>query len=158
MQSCQYYPLAGLFYANAVRPVDEWTMIYRATTCCRMFWENPPSPCDAWVADMQSRLFWNAAMFEVIFTQELTLPSTEVHILSEQVPLPRFVKLEQHPFLTMGDIMDKEDESFFHYHFLAQIAHRILLTRTKNPIFYSTPDGRYPSPSLKEELSHQLIQ
>ncbi|KAL2815278.1 hypothetical protein BDW59DRAFT_166868 [Aspergillus cavernicola] len=169
MQSCQYYLLSGLFYALLTRPVDWWTMTNRASTCCRMFWVNTPTPCDAWVADMQSRLFWNTVMFDSILAQELRLPGSQLDELAQRVPLPKFVKMKQPSFIPVDSDTDEED-SFFHYHFLAQVAHRILLTRTKTSIFFTSmpflPDhglrydsdlkGEYSSPSMEEELFQQL--
>ncbi|KAL5333981.1 hypothetical protein BJX70DRAFT_405753 [Aspergillus crustosus] len=152
IQSCQYYLLSGLYYAQMTRPVDWWTMTNRASTCCRMFWENFSAPCDEWVADMQSRLFWNTVMFDSILAQELRLPGSQLHDLSQRVPLPKFVKLKQPSFIPI-DSETEEEDSFFHYHFLAQVAHRILLTRTKSSIFVTS---EYSSPSVEEELFRQL--
>ncbi|BCS28363.1 Zn(II)2Cys6 transcription factor [Aspergillus puulaauensis] len=152
IQSCQYYLLSSMFYAQLVRPVDWWTMANRASTCCRMFWENVPTPCDEWIVDMWSRLFWNAVMFDAILAQELKLPGGQLDELSQRVPLPTFVKLQQPAFLPMESDAE-EDDSFFHYHFLAQVAHRILLTRTKSSIFFTS---EYSSPSVQEELHQQL--
>ncbi|KAL4922096.1 hypothetical protein BDW62DRAFT_207865 [Aspergillus aurantiobrunneus] len=152
LQSCQYYLLSGMYYAQLTRPVDWWTMTNRASTCCRMFWENVPNPCDEWVVDMQSRMFWNTVMFDAILAQELKLPGGQLDELSQRVPLPKFVKMAQPSFLPIDSETD-EDDSFFHYHFLAQVAHRILLTRTKSSIFFTS---EYSSPSVEEELFQQL--
>ncbi|KAL4863336.1 hypothetical protein BDV12DRAFT_177579 [Aspergillus spectabilis] len=152
IQSCQYYLLSGLYYSQLTRPVDQWTMTNRASTCCRMFWENYSTPCDEWVADMQSRLFWNTVMFDSILAQELKLPGSQLHDLSQRVPLPKFVKMKQPSFIPI-DSETEEEDSFFHYHFLAQIAHRILLTRTKSSIFVTS---EYSSPSVEDELFQQL--
>ncbi|KAL4954147.1 hypothetical protein BDW69DRAFT_183827 [Aspergillus filifer] len=152
LQSCQYYLLSGIFYAQLTRPVDWWTMTDRASTCCRVFWENLPAPCDEWVLDMQSRLFWNTVMFDAILAQELKLPGGQLEELCQRVPLPKFVKMKQ-PSCIPIDSEPAEEESFFHYHFLAQVAHRILLTRTKSSIFFTS---EYSSPSVEEELFQQL--
>ncbi|KAL2867815.1 Zn(II)2Cys6 transcription factor [Aspergillus lucknowensis] len=152
MQSCQYYLLSGLYYAQLVRPVDWWTMTARASTCCRMFWENVPNPCDEWIADMQSRLFWNVVMFDAILSQELKLPGCQLDDMAQRIPLPKFVRMKQPSFLPVDSETD-EEESFFQYHFLAQVAHRILLTRTKTSIFVTS---EYSSQSVAEELHQQL--
>lgn len=86
---------------------------------------------------MWSRLFWNAVMFDAILAQELKLPGGQLDELSQRVPLPTFVKIKQPAFLPMESEAE-EDDSFFHYHFLAQVAHRILLTRTKSSIFFTS--------------------
>ncbi|KAF9894502.1 hypothetical protein FE257_006385 [Aspergillus nanangensis] len=156
IQSCQYYLLAG----SSGRLVDDdykGSYLLPGVLGKNGWLVSMPDRCDTWVVDMQSRLFWNTAMFEAILTKELNLPGSGLHAISDQVPLPKFVKLEQPPFLTDAS-RDTEDESFFHYHFLAQTAHRILLTRADNSIFYCTPDKKYPLTSLEEELSHQLEQ
>ncbi|KAL4925272.1 Zn(II)2Cys6 transcription factor [Aspergillus undulatus] len=152
LQSCQYYLLSGIFYAQLTRPVDWWTMTNRASTCCRVFWENLSAPCDEWVVDMQSRLFWNTVMFDAILAQELKLPEGQLNELSQRVPLPKFVKMKQ-PLGIPIDSETVEEDSFFHYHFLAQVAHRILLTRTKSSIFFTS---EYSSPTVEEELFQQL--
>ncbi|KAL4960113.1 Zn(II)2Cys6 transcription factor [Aspergillus stella-maris] len=152
LQSCQYYLLSGIFYAQLTRPVDWWTMTDRAATCCRVFWENLPSQCDEWVLDMRSRLFWNTVMFDAILAQELKLPGGQLDELCQRVPLPKFVKMKQSSCMPI-DLEPVEEESFFQYHFLAQVAHRILLTRTKSSIFSTS---EYSSPSVEEELFQQL--
>ncbi|KAL4938447.1 hypothetical protein BDV06DRAFT_231856 [Aspergillus oleicola] len=152
LQSCQYYLLSGIFYAQLTRPVDWWTMTNRASTCCRVFWENLPAQCDEWVVDMQSRLFWNTVMFDAILAQELKLPEGQLEGLCQRVPLPKFVKMKQPSCIPIESEV-VEDDSFFHYHFLAQVAHRILLTRTKSSIFFTS---EYSSPSVEEELFQQL--
>ena len=45
------------------------------------------------------------------------------------------------------------DDSFYHYHFLAQIAQRIILNRIRDELFLHSP-----STKLAEELRHQLEQ
>ncbi|KAL3446396.1 hypothetical protein BJX65DRAFT_279517 [Aspergillus insuetus] len=152
MQSCQYYLLSALFYAQLVRPVDWCTMTNRASICCRMFWENVPTPCDEWVADMHSRLFWNIVMFDSILTQELRLPGCHLDEMAQRIPLPKFVRMKEPSFLPLDPEADEED-AFHQYHFLAQVAHRILLTRTKTTIFVTS---EYSSQSVAEELHQQL--
>ncbi|KAL2840536.1 hypothetical protein BJY01DRAFT_20419 [Aspergillus pseudoustus] len=152
MQSCQYYLLSGLFYAQLVRPVDWWTMTSRASVCCRMFWENVPNSCDEWVMDMQSRLFWNVVMFDNIISQELKFVGCQLDEMAQRIPLPKFVRMKQPAFLPLDTETDEED-SFHQYHFLAQVAHRILLTRTKTTIFVTS---EYTSQSVAEELHQQL--
>lgn len=76
-------------------------------------------------------------MFDAILAQELKLPGGQLDELSQRVPLPTFVKMKQPAFLPMESEAE-EDDSFFHYHFLAQVAHRILLTRTKSSIFFTS--------------------
>ena len=73
-------------------------------------------------------------MFEVVLTQELSLPSNGLVRLQEIVPLPRFVKLEHYPF-AVTNTPNNEDDCFYHYHFLSQIAHRKILTRAKETIY-----------------------
>lgn len=111
-----------------------------------------PSPCDEWVADMHSRLFWNIVMFDSILSQELRLPGCQLDEMAQKVPLPKFVRMEQPSFLPLDTETDEED-SFHQYHFLAQVAHRILLTRIKHSIFVTS---EYPSQSVAEELHQQL--
>jgi hypothetical protein len=89
------------------------------------------------MADMQSRLFWNIVMFDSILTQELRLPGCHLDEMAQRIPLPRFVRMKETSFLPLDAKADEED-SFHQYHFLAQVAHRILLTRTKTTIFVTS--------------------
>ena len=113
------------------------------------------SDCDDWARDMQSRLFWITVMAESVLADELSLPTSRLAQLQDKVPLPRFVKLERNPFLPVveqyhdysmtpqvsrGSVHSDEveaDDLFYNYHFLSQIAHRILLTRMKDSLYYS---------------------
>lgn len=90
---------------------------------------------------MQSRLFWNTVMLEAVFTQELDLPTSKMSDLEDKVPLPKFVAFQSLRFLrprTAADQQQDEDDSFSHFCFLSQIAHRIILTRARGSIFYSS--------------------
>lgn len=165
MEICQFYLLAASYYGQLVRPVDCWSMTMRASVCCLRFWDNPPD-MDEWTLDMFSRMFWVTVMFQTVLTQELIgLPTSKIRDLEDRVPLPRFV-----PYRTA--LSEGEDESFFHYHFLSQIAHRIFLTRVYNSIYHTcgfpyllasrsdspAPSGDYPNVALARELYHQLDQ
>lgn len=149
IQSCQYYLTSAVFFAQTMRPVDEWMMTTRAATCCIAFWKCPPEPNDEWTADIYSRLFWSAILLETIIVQELELPPSSFKEWEDVVPLPTF---------TAFSYMNKPrlrttDDSYYHYHFLAQIAHRIILSRIRDELFYVNP-----SPALADELRHQLEQ
>lgn len=129
MQTCQFYLLAAIYHGQLVRPVDCWSMLMRASTCCLRFWSTAPEG-DEWTLDMYSRLFWITVMIETVLTQELPgLPTSKIRDMEDQVPLPKFVQPYANP--------SEEDESFYHYHFLSQIAHRMFLTRVYNSSYYS---------------------
>lgn len=84
---------------------------------------------------MQSRLFWITTMFETLLADELGLANTSLLEYREHVPLPKFLSptwLSNPPSAS-----DAAAEAFFHYHFLSQIAHRILLTRIRESLFVS---------------------
>ncbi|KAJ6188435.1 hypothetical protein N7519_003343 [Penicillium mononematosum] len=117
-----------------------------------------PVPHDTWIADMQSRLFWIALMSETLLTKELNLPDSGLQEISDQVPLPRFLKIEQPSFIYVDDVREEDNDSLYHYYFLAQTALRILLTRTSNCLFFTNTEERYSLSSLEEELTHQLEQ
>ncbi|KAH8892592.1 hypothetical protein GQ53DRAFT_862021 [Thozetella sp. PMI_491] len=178
-QSCQYYLLAGLYFGQALRPADWWAMNSRASACCTAFWER-----FEWIRDMQSRLFWITVMFEAVLTQELDLPPSNILEYEDRVPLPKFIKFpgitSSAAFSASEASQDDEDPSFFHYHFLSQIAHRRILTRVRDSMFSSRrpraaePDaeqdsgsvvlsettrvGDYPPQALEDELLHQVEQ
>jgi hypothetical protein len=113
-------------------------------------------------------------MFESILNQELMLPPTGLSELGDHVPLPRFVEYSQSNTASIPK-SNQVDESFYHYHFLAQIAHRIILSRIRHTLFFSSKwmsalllfenithhlgdSFDYPHPPLAEELDHQLAQ
>lgn len=88
-----------------------------------------------WEEDMQSRLFWITMMFNTLLTDEMDLPANNFLDQCEYVPLPKFVPpawLSTSVFAQSAD-----DDAFFHYHFLSQIAHRSLLTRIRDSLFVS---------------------
>lgn len=149
IQSCQYYLTSAVFFAQTMRPVDEWMMTTRAATSCIAFWKCPPEPYDDWTADIYSRLFWSAILLETIIVQELELPPSSFKEWEDVVPLPKFTA-----FSYMNKPLSRNsDDSYYHYHFLAQIAHRIILSRIREELFYV-----HPSAALADELRHQLEQ
>jgi hypothetical protein len=129
MEMCQVYLLTAIYYGQLLRPVDCWSMLAKASTCCLRFWSSPRDE-DEWTFDMWSRLFWITVMIETVLTQELTgLPMSRIRDMEDDVPLPKFV----HPFSQRLS----DEESFYHYHFLSQIAHRMFLTRVYSSSYYS---------------------
>lgn len=194
LQACQFHLLSGLYYAQMARPIDWWSHVSRAGICCTSFWACVPKDCDDWTMDMQSRLFWITAMFEAVVTQELDVPGSNLHNYEERVPLPKFVDYPGGPsFGSIGGGVtgisginstpntsrsnEEAQDSFCHYHFLSQIAHRIILTRLCDSLFASrgkalasgqtvesvsqaTTLARsdYPPQNLENELLHQLEQ
>jgi hypothetical protein len=149
LQSCQFYLSSAVFYMQNMRPIDEWMMTTRAATGCGAFWKCPPLPHDEWLADMQSRLFWSAILLETVIVQEMELPPSGLKEWEEIVPLPKFTIF---PYINKSRSRNSDD-SYYHYHFLAQIAHRIILSRIRDELFYTNP-----STTLAEELRHQLEQ
>lgn len=171
MQTCQFYLLAMLYHAQLLRPVDCWSMTMKAAVICVKLWNIPPE-ADEWTLDMYSRLFWITVMYQTVLTQELTglTMLSQVKDLEDSVPLPKFVAFSA----GSSSGQEQEDESFCHYHFLSQIAHRIFLTRVYTSIYYSgesrrahllailltkaVPSTDYPNAALARELYHQLDQ
>ncbi|KAI9740779.1 MAG: hypothetical protein M1818_004744 [Claussenomyces sp. TS43310] len=159
MKSCQFYLLSGLYYTQVIRPIDHWSMINRACTCC-LTWltGGVPISCDDWKGDMQSRLFWAALMFESILIQELNLPASGLQHYEDSVPIPKFIPFSYSDKSPAGSPTARNDDTFFHFHFLAQVAHRIILTRIRNTIYFFSETENFPTPSLVAELHHQLEQ
>lgn len=93
---------------------------------------------DDWEKDMHSRLYWIAVMFENIIGAEFNLPATKLQDLTEQVNLPRFVQYESSQSSFWRTSNDNDKNSFYHYHFLSQVAHRIMLSRIHSTLFYSS--------------------
>lgn len=196
LQACQYHLLCGLFYSQLIRPFDWWAHVSRAASCCTSFWACAPKDCDEWTMDMQARLFWITAMFEAVLTQELDVPVSNLLNYEDRVPLPKFVEFPGvSSFASLGAGLgngmggaasllngrhvsqEEEQDAFCHYHFLSQIAHRIILTRLCDSLFanrgkalasgqtieaasQATTMTRsdYPPQALEDELTHQLEQ
>jgi hypothetical protein len=148
LQSCQYYLLCANFYEQMAWPIDEWHMINRACTAYMMLSKHDPADVGEWQADMQSKLFWTCLLRESVISQEMELTPSGLQEIEDQTPLPRFVRYSLH-----RSRLEDPDESYYHYHFLAQIALRIILTRIRNELYFTNP-----SPSLAEELLLQLEQ
>ena len=172
VEACQYYLTSAVFFAQIMRPVDKWMMTNRAASICTAFWKCPPQPPDEWLSDMQSRLFWCSLVLESVVVQEMELPASGLIGWEDVVPLvscpgphlqepgPSILvlrankwqpKFSTYPYVSGS--RSQSDDSFYHYHFLAQVAQRIILNRIKTELFFDNP-----STKLAEELRHQLEQ
>ena len=90
-------------------------------------------------------------MNESILVQELHLPPSGLARLEESVPIPKFIPFQAAVYIpprfsSAGEV----DDSFFQYHFLAQVAHRIILTRIRHSLYFycKYPWSLYSSPQL----------
>ncbi|KAG2412745.1 hypothetical protein HFD88_010302 [Aspergillus terreus] len=156
LPSCQFYLLSFVYYSQILRPMDSWSMIHRAATCCLQMLTNHDVNFDEWEGDMKSRAYWNCLMNETILVQELHVPPSGLSRLEEFVPIPKFIPFE-HAFVRTSSTEDIDD-SFFQYHFLAQVAHRIILTRIRHSLYFYSDSGTFPLPAINIELHHQLDQ
>lgn len=159
LQAGQFYMLSTLYYAQILRPLDSWTTVNRAALCCTaILSRTEASDFDQWEGDMLSRLFWNTLMYETVITQELDLlPHSGLLDYEPDTPLPKFTPCPR-PKTSISGLLTDEDDSFFNFHFLAQAAHRIILTRVKQSIYYFAEREGYPSAKLTAEMHHQLEQ
>lgn len=146
IQVAQYYLVSALYYAQALRPIDQWVMSERAGINCMLFWTHHLDSSDEWTVDMQARVFWSALLLESVVMQELDLPQSRLRDLESVVPLPKFIANPEH-----RKPARVKDESYYHYHFLAQIAHRIILLRIRDEMFCTDPSIR-----VAKELRQQL--
>jgi hypothetical protein len=90
-----------------------------------------------WEGDMKSRVFWNCVMYETIIAQELDLPASGLMQLEDYVPIPKFIPFSVVSSSSLGIVpVEEQDDSFFQYHFLAQVAHRIILTRIRHTLYF----------------------
>lgn len=116
-------------------------------------------------------------MFETILTQELSLPVSKLRDFEDKVPLPRFIKFQHLSSIhrvSAEEQREEQTDSVYHFHFLSQIAHRIILSRVQRSVYYfsrisftyidenqltsTATTGDYASPALVVELLHQLEQ
>ncbi|KAJ5689147.1 hypothetical protein N7462_003539 [Penicillium macrosclerotiorum] len=159
IQSCQFYLLSSVYYSQILRPMDAWAMIHRAATCCLSMLTNHDVNFDEWEGDMKSRVYWNCLMNETILVQELHLPPSGLSRLEEKVPIPKFIGFETTGYVsTRYPSSTVVDDSYFQYHFLAQVAHRIILTRIRHSLYFYSDSGSIPVPAVNAELHHQLEQ
>ncbi|EWC48742.1 hypothetical protein DRE_00047 [Drechslerella stenobrocha 248] len=155
LEYVQCYLLTGLYYAHAVRALDQWHMVNRAAVGCLMLLNGSKAEfCDwgTWECDMLARVFWNTLMFESILVQELDVPPSGLSEYEEIVPLPRF------PSYSQGTSRGvEENDTNYQYHFLAQAAHRKLLNRARINLYTYEPEmPEFPSIALSRELQIQL--
>lgn len=155
----QFYMLSTLYYAQTLRPLDSWTTVNRAALCCTtILSRTETTDFDQWEGDMLSRLFWNTLMYETVITQELDLlPHSGLLEYESETPLPKFMPCPR-PKTSISGLLTDEDDSFFNFHFLAQAAHRIILTRIKQSLYYYAEREAFPSASMTAEMHHQLEQ
>ncbi|KAJ5099775.1 hypothetical protein N7532_006776 [Penicillium argentinense] len=159
IQGCQFYLLSSVYYSQILRPMDAWAMIHRAATCCLSMLTNHDVNFDEWEGDMKSRVYWNCLMNETILVQELHLPPSGLSRLEERVPIPKFIGFETTGYVsTRYPSSIVVDDSYFQYHFLAQVAHRIILTRIRHSLYFYSDSGAIPLPAVNAELHHQLEQ
>lgn len=159
LKAGQFYMLSTLYYAQTLRPMDSWTTVNRAALCCTsILTRTEVMDFDEWEGDMFSRLFWNTLMYETVITQELdTLPHSGLLEFEPDIPLPKFTPCPR-PKTSIAGLVTDEDESLFNFHFLAQAAHRIILTRVKQNIYYYAAKEAFPNASITAEMHHQLEQ
>ncbi|KAJ5908445.1 hypothetical protein N7495_001127 [Penicillium taxi] len=159
IQSCQFYLLSSVYYSQILRPMDSWAMIHRAATCCLSMLTNHEVNFDEWEGDMKSRVYWNCLMNETILVQELHLPPSGISRLEEQIPIPKFIGFDTTGYVPIRfPSSTTVDDSYFQYHFLAQVAHRIILTRIRHSLYFYSDSGSIPLPAVNVELHHQLEQ
>ncbi|KAF2030679.1 hypothetical protein EK21DRAFT_111769 [Setomelanomma holmii] len=159
LQAGQYYMLTTLYFSHILRPLDSWTTVNRAALCCTSLLSRTESTdFEQWEGDMFSRLFWNTLMYETVITQELDLlPHSGLLEYEPDVPLPKFTACPR-PKTSISGLLTDGDDSFFNFHFLAQAAHRIILTRVKQSVYFFAEKEGYPSASITAEMHHQLEQ
>jgi hypothetical protein len=159
LQAGQFYMLSTLYYSQILRPLDSWTTVNRAALCCTSILSRSSKiEYDSWEGDRFSRLFWNTLMYETVITQELDLlPHSGLLEYEPDVPLPKFAPCPR-PKTSISELVTDENDAFFNFHFLAQAAHRIILTRVKQSIYYFAEKEGFPSVGITVEMHHQLEQ
>lgn len=159
LQAGQFYSLSTLYYAQILRPLDSWVTVNRAALCCTIMLSRPDGvDFEVWEGDMFSRLFWNTLMYETVITQELDLlPHSGLLDYEPDIPLPKFTPCPR-PKTSISGLLSNEEDSFFNFHFLAQAAHRIILTRVRQSVYFFAEKEGYPSASITAEMHHQLEQ
>lgn len=98
-------------------------------------------------------------MNETILVQELHLPPSGLSRLEEQVPIPKFITFETTGYMSSRfPSSTVVDDSYFQYHFLAQVAHRIILTRIRHSLyFYCELSPRYPHQNQSDPSQKPIL-
>ncbi|KAJ4264269.1 hypothetical protein NW762_005464 [Fusarium torreyae] len=149
--------MLGLDFFNEARKRFGFLMCEQDLQACQFYLLSGVSrERDEWMLDMQSRLFWITSMFEAVLSQELNLPPSNSLQLEEHIALPKFISAQD--IASFGSFRYPGDDPFFHYHFLSQLAHRLILTRARNSLFHSNPTADYPPEPVEDELIRQLEQ
>jgi hypothetical protein len=160
LYNCQVYLLCALYYTQILRPIDSYLMLVRAASCSLMTLTCSDSvDWDTWEGDMEARLFWVCLMHETILVQELEVPKSGLLEFESTVPLPSFKPFRSSSGNdTRHDTNNDEEDAFFHYHFLAQAANRIMMTRISTSHYFYDDQGLLPSSRIHLELFHQIEQ
>ncbi|KAF2744848.1 hypothetical protein M011DRAFT_470151 [Sporormia fimetaria CBS 119925] len=159
LPAAQFHMLSTIYYAQILRPIDSWSTVNRASICCISILKRSESiDFEQWEGDMFSRVFWSALMYETIITQEFNLPLSGLLEYEAAMPIPKFTPCPRPKTSISGLLIDDDDDSYFNFHFLAQAAHRILLTRIRNHLFSFAEKPWSPAPSIVTEMRHQLEQ
>jgi hypothetical protein len=155
LQAGQFYMLSTLYYAQILRPLDSWTTVNRAALCCTSILSRTEmTEFEEWEGDMFSRLFWNTLMYETVITQELDLlPHSGLLEYEPDIPLPKFTSCPR-PKTSIAGLLTDVDDSFFNFHFLAQAAHRIILTRVKQSLYFFAERDAFPGANITAEMHH----
>jgi hypothetical protein len=158
IQTAQFHMLTTLYYAQILRPIDSWTTVNRASLCCISILKRSESmDFEQWESDMFARVFWSTLMYETIITQELNLPLSGLLEYEADMPIPKFTPCPR-PKTSISGLLVDDDDSFFNFHFLAQAAHRILLTRIRKNLYWFVEREGSPAPKITLEMHHQLEQ
>ncbi|KAH7136157.1 hypothetical protein B0J11DRAFT_426742 [Dendryphion nanum] len=158
LQTAQFYMLSTLYYAQILRPFDSWITVSRAALgCVSILKRSETIDFDDWEGDMFSRVFWNTLMYESIISQELDLPLSGLREYEADMPIPKFTPSPR-PKTSISGLLVDEDDSFFNFHFLAQAAHRIILTRIRHNLYHFMEKEGSPTPNITAEMHHQLEQ
>lgn len=151
IQSCQYYMTSAVFFLQTMRPADMWLMLNRGATLLTALLQHQTDDGDEWAADLRSRVFWSSLSLEAVVVQEFEYLPSRLNQWEEITPLPKFVC---YPLVQRSRMRDNPtDDSHYQYHFLAQVAHRIILSRIREELFNSNP-----SVAVATELRHQIEQ
>ncbi|GMG03178.1 unnamed protein product [Aspergillus oryzae] len=163
LQSCQFYMLSS-YATHFFTILGHWLIRYIGPfglpSLCGLLINTSSHDVnfDEWEGDMKSRVYWNCLMNETILVQELHLPPSGLARLEEFVPIPKFITFETVGLVPPRSSSQEVDDSFFQYHFLAQVAHRIILTRIRHSLYFYSDSGTFPLPAINSELHHQLEQ
>ena len=121
LENVQILLLQATYYEANSRHVDFWHSLVAASMACQVFVKCHDTDWSSRAGDLTTRAYWACVLGEDLYHLDLDMPQTGIHLLQDEVPLPRFCAG------TALSQPDLEKPPYYQYHFLALITLRRLI-------------------------------